>query len=71
MVVGFILAGLRLVAGNWNISTQINLDYYCLFGEGDRPPAYTEPHGLKEDITVNVQDLIEILKHSHCDRVIT
>jgi capsular polysaccharide biosynthesis protein len=46
----------------WNISSQIGLDYYYLFGEGKRPEPYTDPHGLSEDITVDVAALEKILK---------
>lgn len=46
----------------WNICSQIGLDYYYLFGEGNRPEPYTDPHGLSEDITVNIGALEKLLK---------
>ena len=46
----------------WNISTQISLDYYYLFGEGERPRDNIDPHYLSEDILINVGSLEEILR---------
>jgi capsular polysaccharide biosynthesis protein len=45
----------------WNISNQVGLDYYYLFGEGERPSKYTDPHGLSDDILVNLDSLSKIL----------
>jgi len=41
----------------WNISAQVGLNYCSLFGEGERPPDFSEPHALKEDISVGLSKL--------------
>jgi capsular polysaccharide biosynthesis protein len=36
--------------------------HYYLIGEGERPPEYVNPHNRRADITVNVQQLAQLLK---------
>ncbi len=45
----------------WNISNQVGLNYCYLFSEGERPPEYTDPHQLSENILVNIGDLSKLL----------
>lgn len=46
----------------WNICTQIDLNYYYLFGEGERPEDYVDPQYLTEDILIRVESLKRILE---------
>lgn len=45
----------------WNICNQIGLDYYYLFGRGERPKANKDPHKRLEDIDVNPIEFQKIL----------
>jgi hypothetical protein len=45
----------------WNISSQLGLDYYYLFGQGERPDKYFDPHKRGEDISVDIQSLEDTL----------
>jgi len=46
----------------WVLANHVGLDYYYLIGEGDRPPDYVDPSLLNDDITVNIEQLNQILK---------
>jgi hypothetical protein len=45
----------------WNISSQIGLDYYYLFGTGKRPEKFSDPHTRGEDITVDLGEFKDTL----------
>ena len=46
----------------WNICNQVGLDYYYLFGTGQRPQPFEDPHLRLEDIHVEVSEFEAILK---------
>lgn len=46
----------------WVLSNHVNLDYYYLIGEGERPAEYVDPHLVWDNITVNLDQLTGILK---------
>lgn len=46
----------------WCISNILNLDYYYLMGEGERPPDYVDPIAIADDIMVNLDSLLIIMK---------
>ncbi|MCT7955216.1 glycosyltransferase family 61 protein [Laspinema palackyanum] len=46
----------------WNISNQVGLDYYYLFGSGERPKPFEDPHLRLEDIQVNIPEFEAMLK---------
>lgn len=45
----------------WNICNQVGLDYYYLFGRGERSKANQDPHKRLEDIDVNPIEFQKIL----------
>ncbi|MCH8506880.1 MAG: glycosyltransferase family 61 protein [Ectothiorhodospiraceae bacterium] len=51
----------------WNISSQVGLDYYYLFGAGERPKPFEDPHLRLEDIHVNIPELEATLKKMRID----
>ncbi len=46
----------------WAVSNQIGLDYYYLIGKGKRPPEYTDPGRMLEDILVDLDELLNLMK---------
>lgn len=46
----------------WNICNQVGLDYYYLFGTGQRPQPFEDPHLRLEDIQVDISEFEAILR---------
>jgi len=46
----------------WVLSNHVDLDYYYLIGQGERPPAGVDPHLVWDDINVNLEQLSAMLK---------
>lgn len=46
------------------LSSLVGHKHYYIIGEGERPPEYIDPHDRSADITVNMNDLQEIVKRS-------
>lgn len=47
--------------GYWAMLNQINLDYYYLMGEGQKPPEGIDPHLAGDNILVKLDSLLKIL----------
>ena len=45
----------------WNFCNILDLDYYYLIGEGDRPPRGVDPHIKDEKIVVNMDEFRKII----------
>lgn len=45
----------------WSLSNQMRLEYYYLLGEGDRPTGTQDPHKSRENITVNLDEVEQML----------
>jgi hypothetical protein len=45
----------------WVLSNQVNLDYYYLLGEGNRPTAQSYRHVNGDDILVDINKLKDTL----------
>lgn len=46
------------------LSSLVGHNHYYIIGEGDRPPEYIDPHDRSADITINMNDLKEIVKRA-------
>ncbi len=46
----------------WAIANQLKLDYFYLIGDGKRPPDYSDPHLVHDNITVAIDELNLILR---------
>ncbi|MDJ1175413.1 glycosyltransferase family 61 protein [Roseofilum capinflatum] len=46
----------------WSLANISNLEYYYIMGEGEAPEPYVDPNKITEDIMVNIESLIKILK---------
>lgn len=46
----------------WSLSNQVDLEYYYLLGEGENPREYIDPHLSREDISINLDSLVHLLK---------
>jgi len=54
----------------WAICSHLNLDYYYLIGEGDRPPDYVHKpitYPYRDNIEINLEALSEILQCAKVD----
>ena len=48
----------------WNFCNILDLDYYYLIGEGDRPQRGVDPHIKNEKIKVNMEDFKKVMSFS-------
>lgn len=48
--------------GYWAMLNQINLDYYYLMGEGQKPPDGIDPHLAGDNILVKLDSLLKIMR---------
>lgn len=46
----------------WNFCNILDLDYYYLIGEGERPPRGIDPHLKNETISVNIEELYRTMQ---------
>jgi capsular polysaccharide biosynthesis protein len=46
----------------WALANWARIDYYYVLGSGRRPPAGRDPHRVEQDITVNMDELKEVLR---------
>ena len=45
----------------WSMSSDLDLDYSYLIGEGNRPPEGKDPHLGKENITIDIKELERLI----------
>ncbi|MFN6495919.1 MAG: glycosyltransferase family 61 protein [Nostoc sp. DedQUE01] len=46
----------------WVLSNNIQLDYYYLIGQGEKPDKFCDPHYMAENILINIDSLAQLLK---------
>ncbi|MGF1987031.1 MAG: glycosyltransferase family 61 protein [Nostoc sp. ZfuVER08] len=46
----------------WVLSNNMQLEYYYLIGDGDKPEKFYDPHYMAEDILININYLEQLLK---------
>ena len=45
----------------WAIANQIEMEYFYLIGDGERPPDYIDPHLIGDNINVPIDELRQSL----------
>ncbi|MEQ8463056.1 glycosyltransferase family 61 protein [Coleofasciculus sp. E1-EBD-02] len=48
----------------WALSNQMSIEYYYLFGKGERHNQYTEIHNVGEDIAIEINSLQHIMSYA-------
>jgi len=53
-----------VVGYNWMICANFGLSYTAIIGAGARPPPGALPHGIKDDITIDLALLKAVIENS-------